>query len=294
MDASCWPPPQRSRSIVRRWIGGILVMLVALGALLGVIGWNEALRPPRLVQVALPLPGLAAGAEIRVLLLSDIHAGYPDMPPERLARIVAAANQIHPDLILLAGDYHGGKLFDWPGMRVEAAVGPLAALRAPLGVYAVLGNHDTSRWTPWAFERQGSPHPLVNAHVDVGPLVIAGLDSAAHEPDMAAALAGIAPGRPVLLLMHEPDQLLDDAPGRPVLALAGHTHGGQIVLPLLGPAGRLLWSPQPCRRGLCTLGGTRVYVTSGVGTSWLPMRIGVPPEMVLITLYSGRKSGTER
>jgi predicted MPP superfamily phosphohydrolase len=273
----------------------LLVVLAALaGAIFAGLGFRNALRPPMVVRVALPLPGLPAGQRVRVLLLSDIHGGNPDMPPERLAGIVRQANELRPDLIVLAGDYHGGKVLDWPGMRLETAVGPLAGLRAPLGVYAVLGNHDTLRWTPWAFRRQGGPITLVNAHVDVGPLVVAGLESAERQPDIAATMAGIPAGRPVLLLMHEPEQLVRRQPGRPVLALAGHTHGGQILLPWIGAPGELVKGRLLCPRGLCELGGTPVYVTSGVGTSWLPMRIGVPPEMVLITLYSGRKSGTER
>jgi uncharacterized protein len=123
--------------------------------------------------------------------------------------------------------------------------------------------------------------------VDIGPLAIAGVDSASHRPDLARAANGIAQGKPVLLLVHEAEQLLWQKAPRPMLALAGHTHGGQIVLPLVGPvADRILGKATPCLRGLCTLNGQRVFVSSGIGTSWVPMRYGVPPEIVVITLHA--------
>jgi predicted MPP superfamily phosphohydrolase len=271
-----------------------LAALLALGLLVFALGLWNATRPPEIVRVTLPLPGLRPGTEVRVVLMSDLHAGRPDMPAARLSSIVAAANALRPDLILLAGDYQGGKLLDQPHTRIEDALAPLQDLRAPLGVIAIPGNHDGLRWTRWALARQGGPRFLVNAHVDVGPLVVAGVDSLAHVADPARALAGIPSGRPVLLLFHEPEMLERRAIGRPVLALAGHTQGGQIYIPGIGAPSVLFASPLPCRRGSCVLGGTPVYVTSGVGTSWLPVRFGVPPEMVLIRLVpAGSREPTD-
>lgn len=259
-------------------------------------GWFEATRPPRLVRAEAPLPGLAPGTEVTVLLLSDTHAGPPDMPPARLERIVDRANAAGADLIVLLGDYHTAHLFPWPGRyRLESSLAPLARLEAPLGVFAVRGNHDNI-WTNRIMGAAGRPVLLVNCSRDVGPLVVAGLDSAQHQPDLAKALAGIPAGRPVLLLAHEPEQWAHlDAPPRPLLLLAGHTHGGQIHPPLFGLLRDWL-RPYRCRRGLCTDRGWTLFVTSGVGTSLLPLRIGVPPEMVLLRLYapSGRNSGTEK
>jgi predicted MPP superfamily phosphohydrolase len=148
-----------------------------------------------------------------------------------------------------------------------------------------MGNHDSPLWAPRVFAAQGSPRLLLNEIADIGPLVLAGIDSVAYAADVHGTLARIPPGRPVLLLLHEGDSLQwNHPPSRPLLALAGHTHGGQVVLPLIGSLGDLLLHPTPCRRGACTLNRWPLFVTSGVGTSWVPLRIGVPPEIVLLTL----------
>ena len=265
---------------------------VGLALALAFIGWGYwgATRPPVVVGHSYAMAGLPPGTQIRVLLLSDTHLGVPDMPPDRLAAIVAQANALKPDLILLAGDYIGGKIMGMGGRpHLEPAVRPFAALQAPMGVFAVLGNHDNPKWGPVVFAAQPRPRLLVNEAVDIGPLVIAGLNSTLHGADFYRATSGLPPGKPLLLLRHEGDFLAFDKPppGRSVLALAGHTHGGQMMLPLLGSPGEWLLGKPACRRGACTLNGWRLHVTSGVGTSWLPLRIGVPPELVLLTLSSG-------
>jgi predicted MPP superfamily phosphohydrolase len=265
---------------------------ICLALALGFAGWGYwgATRAPVVVRHEHVLKGLPTGMRLKLLLLSDTHYGQPDMPDERLAAIVEQANALKPDLILLAGDYIGGKTFD-SGDRphLEPAVRPLSALSAPLGVFAVLGNHDNGKWGPIVFAAQARPRLLVNHQADVGPLVIAGVNSTRHGADFHADGANVPPGKPLLLLRHEGDFLLHDSPppGRSVLALAGHTHGGQILLPLLGSPGEWMLGEPRCRRGLCHLNGWPLYVTSGIGTSWLPLRINVQPEMVLITLVDG-------
>ena len=257
--------------------------------------WN-ATRSPRLVEVRLPLAGLPPDSEVRVLQMSDLHIGFPDMGPARLRRIVAEANALRPDLIVLTGDYFGGKLYDKKLLPLHEALPLLADLEAPLGVFAVSGNHDQRYWTPWVLERQPRPTLLANASVDVGPLVVVGLNSVADGANLTRAMAGVPADRPVLLIRHEGDHMHYAPPiPNPSLVLAGHTHGGQVVLPILGSVGDH-WSGKPhCRRGLCRIGQWRVFVSSGIGTSVLPIRYGVPPEMVLLTLYSeGRKPSTER
>ncbi len=275
-------------------VAGLVGVLAIL--FLGVGLWN-ATRPPVIVRASLPLDGLPPGTRLKVLLISDTHFSHPDMGTGRLLSIAAAANAQQPDLILLAGDYIGGKLIDWPKVRLEQALPPLAALKAPLGVYAVMGNHDEPRWTPRIMALQVRPKLLVNSHVDLGPVVLAGLDSMRHASDYEQAIAGAPVGKPLLLLLHEPELLARLAlpPNPAVLALAGHTHGGQIVLPLIGRPGALLLGRDQCWRGLCSINQWPVYVTSGLGTTFVPLRYGVPPEIVVLTLYStGRKSGTLR
>lgn len=281
---------------VRLLFSGLLAGLAMLG-----VGYWNATRPPVVVARTLDLPGLAPGTRIRALHITDVHAGNPDMRRRRLESIVAAANAQRPDIILLTGDYIGGKWLDWPRYRLEDALQPLADLSAPLGVFASMGNHDSVRWTPIVMGRASEPRLLVDTHVRTGPLAVAALNSAAFGADLGAALAGIPPGTPTLLLAHEGDEFIGRTrpEGLDPLVLSGHTHGGQVRLPFgFYPADHVMGRPA-CRRGGCILNGWRLFVSSGMGTTFLPVRFGVPPEMVLLTLVppvqdSGRKSGTER
>lgn len=252
------------------------------------VGYWNATQDPVIVRHRIALDGLPPGTEIRVLHMSDIHYGYPDMRTRRMLRIVAQANRLKPDLVVLTGDYLGGKYLDWPRSWLEEALPPLAGLRAPLGIYAVQGNHDGEYWLKRIMQQQIEPRLLLNEHVDVGPLVVAGVRSAVRGANVNRTLAGIPEGKPILLVRHEADfmQFSRKKPPNPVLVLGGHTHGGQVVLPFIGSVGNKFYSQTLCRRGLCDIGGWRVFVSSGIGTSVLPIRFGVPPEMVLLTLYS--------
>lgn len=282
-----------------RRLGRLLLLLLAGVALFLALGFWTATRDPVVVRMAAELPGLPPGEPLRLVLMSDTHAGSWDTPVSRLRRVVAQVNALEPDLVLLAGDYFAVHLVGQPpDTALGRMLAPLADLSAPLGVYAVQGNHD-NQWTVRLLGRQGKPRLLVNRWADAGPLVIAGLDSASHSPDVNATLGGIPADRPVLLLLHEPEHLKwIRRPGQPrhILALAGHTHGGQVWFGRLGSPMEWHQGTFPCRRGACRVNGWDVIVTSGIGTSTLPVRIGVRPEIVELTLYSstGRKSGTER
>lgn len=270
-------------------IGGLLLAFTAAGV-------AEALRTPVVARYDVGLADWPpAQRPLTIVQLSDLHVGWPDMPPERVARIVAQANALKPDLIVLTGDYDGGKLWDRRLWLLEDKLGPLTGLRAPLGVHAVLGNHDEPFWSRRVFGKQRMP-VLDGRVVDAGPVAVAGLGSLAHGGDPArdaARLAARAPaGKPLILLAHEPDHFAW-LPPRVNLLLAGHTHGGQIGLPL----GDVVLTPfqRSHRRGLYVEGGRRMIVSSGLGTTFVPLRLGVPPEIVEIRLHSvGRKSGTER
>lgn len=219
---------------------------------------------------------------LKIVQVSDIHMGVPDMPATRVAALVAQVNALHPDLIALTGDYHGGKLIDGASGDLDDAVRPLARLRSRYGTFAVRGNHDEPYWSPRVLPRFRMTY-LQNRHADAGPVIVAGVDDrSTGMPDIAAALAGIAPGKPVIMLMHEPDGFAA-VPPSVALTLAGHTHGGQVRLPLIGPLTtntRLGYV-----RGRYVVGGRTLIVSSGVGTSVIPARLGVPPEIVVVTLH---------
>ena len=257
-------------------------MLVVGAVVVAAILYRNALATPVVVAYDVAVPGWTA-PPLRIVQLSDVHMGWPDMPVARVARIVAQANALRPDLVVLTGDYHGGKLVDTASGNLDDAVRPFRALRSRYGTFAVRGNHDEPFWTPLVLPHYHMTY-LENAHADAGPVVIAGVDDLeTGRPDVAAALAGIAPGKPVVMLMHEPDGFAA-VPPSVALTLAGHTHGGQVRLPLLGAP--VTHSDLGYVRGRYVVGGRTLIVSSGLGTSALPIRLGVPPEIVVVTLHA--------
>ncbi len=266
-------------------VAGIGVGLVVLAVPFAVRGWRamraEALRTPRVVAYDVAVPGWTA-PPLRIVQVSDIHHGGPDMPTARVAGIVAQVNALHPDLVALTGDYNGGKFFDADTGNLDTGVRPLKGLHARLGVFAVRGNHDDPYWTPRVLPRYHMTY-LENAHADAGPVTVAGVDDLeTGTPDVARALRGVPPGKPVIMLMHEPDGFAA-VPRGVALTLAGHTHGGQIRLPLVGAL--VTHTGFGYVHGRFDVDGRTLVVSSGVGTSALPIRRGVPPEVVLVTLH---------
>lgn len=284
-------PAARAKSIL---LSAALAALVVGGLCVKarISGLGEAGAPPVLVHREIPIAGLKEGETLRVVQLTDLHASLPDVPPSYLRKLVARVNALHPDLIALTGDYYGGKVFPFRRSgsgKLDETIKILSALHAPLGVFVALGNHDSPRWIRWTVRRYGDMRLLVDSKTQAGPLRVIGLDSLRRRTQAVPPVIASLPddGRPTLVLLHEPRQLtiahhaLADRLARPnVLVLAGHTHGGQVML---GPFNPFLWD-LPCRRGLCTVYGARIHVSSGIGTSNIPVRFGVPPEIVLLTL----------
>lgn len=264
----------------------LLLAMAAVALALAIFGVVSAVQDPQVVHYRIAMHGLAA--PLRIVQLSDSHASAIDMPDERLRRVMAMINALNPDMIVLSGDYVSGDPARWSKAETRAALAPFHALRAPFGVFAVLGNHD-DRMKTVAGLGNGAVRLLVGELVDVGPVSLVGTqDFQAGSPAVEAMRAAIrrAPlGKPVLVLVHEP-VFFEWLQQRPVLMIAGHTHGGQIKLPILGA-----WSINPFyaahQRGLFVEGVQRLLVSSGLGTTNLPMRIGVPPEIVELTLVPG-------
>ena len=227
---------------------------------------------------------------LRIAVLADLHTGSPFHGLDKLGEIVALANRAEPDLVLLAGDYviHGvvGGRFVAP----EAAAEILATLSAPAGVYAVLGNHDwwlDARRVRSALESAGIP-VLEDASMEVRSgacsFWLAGIGDfweGAH--DVSTALATIPESRPIVAFTHNPD-VFPEIPSRVSATFAGHTHGGQVYLPGIG---RPIVPSRYGERfaiGHVVEGGRHLFVSSGLGTSILPVRFLVPPEVSLVEL----------
>lgn len=261
----------------------LLLFIIFSGLALLVFGFVSAQQDPQVARYRIALPGLQR--PVRIIQLSDSHASAIDMRPQRLARVVAMMNARRPDLVLLTGDYVSGNPDRWNAVETRAAIAPFAALKAPLGVFAVLGNHDDPFNTSAAMAA-AKVRLLVGERVDIGPFFLVGTDditggSPAVEA-MRKAIRRAPAGKPVVAMAHEP-VFFHWLQQRPVLMITGHTHGGQVLLPLLGP--RFMepfYADHP--RGLYREGRHTLLVSSGLGTSFLPIRIGVPPEIVEITL----------
>ncbi len=268
---------------MKRRIGWIAGALAVCGLATAAAGYRNALADPIVRDLHLPAPM----APTSVILLSDSHVAGPDMPPERLARIVTQVNALKPDLVLLAGDYVSDKGVATRHYPTDAAIAPFAALRPRLGTIAVLGNHDYERGATDMRRalRAAGVTILANNAVRAGPLAIGGLDDPTTDhADLPATLAALRRiGGFPLLLSHNPDPF-KKLSGRVALMLAGHTHCGQVRLPILGALtyGSNYGTRYGC--GIVRERGRVMVVGAGLGTSELPIRFGTPPDLWRITI----------
>ena len=264
--------------------------------LAGAAFWAFLIEPARLitrqdtVQIdnwPQPLDGL------RIAVISDIHADNWFITDKKLRTIVARTNELQPDLIVILGDYMASN--GWVTRRVEPEVfGPiLKDLHAPLGVYSVLGNHDwwySGMKVRRSLEQNGIKvleNESAQVNVRGTSLWLVGLADLWTRPQRIDQVVATVPeGQPVIALTHNPD-IFPKVPQRVSLVLAGHTHGGQVRLPFFGPVVESSEYGDRWVRGQVFEDNHHLFVTTGIGTSIVPVRFGVPPEIVLLTLKSG-------
>jgi uncharacterized protein len=292
----------------RRFLAGAAVGAAAV-SLSGYATAYETGSALTLANYAPRLPNWPEDLELTIAVIADVHACYPWMSEERIGDIVDLANAQKPDLTVLLGDYVCTHRLVSGYVPPGAWAEQLARLEAPLGVYAILGNHDwwsaaipteppdNSRSVRRALAEAGVPL-LENQSVRLSqhrrPFWLIGLgDLLAPVPnprrghgadDLPAAMRAIDDDAPAILLVHEP-YFFPWVPDRFALTLAGHMHGGQVNLPIIGAPVRLLK-----RRsgkyiyGEYALGEKRMIVSGGLGTSLAPVRILRPPEVVMVKL----------
>ncbi|RJL34145.1 metallophosphoesterase [Bailinhaonella thermotolerans] len=288
------PPPPAAGSAVpgpeldrRLFLGRSAVLVAGMAAAATTAqGVRSATGAPRIRSVPITLARLPGAFEgFRVAAVSDIHVGA-FLGRRHTERIVRRINALRPDMIAIVGDLATGT----PGeLGPDAA--PLRDLEAPHGVFYVLGNHETYFGPEeWAQEVASlGVRPLRNERVVLeragAAIDLAGVDDVSGREmgvpgaDLGRALGGRDPGRPVILLSHQPVLAREAAAHGVDLQLSGHTHGGQIL-----PFGYLEALQQPVLSGLAEVGGTQVFVTNGAGFSDLPLRLGAPPEIALLEL----------
>ncbi len=278
-------------------------------ALGGLSSYAFAIEPGLRLGVArhaLTPPGWPADLMLRIAVLADIHAGEPWMSQARVAEAVALANALKPDLTVLLGDYVCTHRFVSRHVHPHAWAEALSDLRAPLGVYSVLGNHDWwsaaiptdppdgARSVRAALERAGAPAMQNDAArliwrgrpfwlVGLGDQMVRWRGGWRGVDDLPGALAKTRAGEPAILLAHEPD-IFPQVPARVALTLAGHTHGGQVHVPLIGSPHVKARRGRRYVYGHIVEEGRHMIISAGLGTSVAPVRLLRPPEVTLVTL----------
>ena len=277
---------------------------------MAVAGYGVGVEPLlrlRVTRYAPRLPQWPAGFSLRIAIIADPHLNKPFMPLGIAERFIEETNALQPDLVLLLGDFETSHRFVMEHYDHRSMVSLFEPLEAPLGVYGVMGNHDW--WADHeALERGHGPLRLAEAFGQAGiqilendavrltkdgkPFWIAGLgdqfvyrspDGGFHGvDDLPLTLSKITDDAPAILLAHEPD-IFPSVPPRVALTLSGHTHGGQITLAGFAPIVPSRFGRR-YRYGHIVEGGRHLIVSGGLGCSGLPMRIGVPPEIVLVEL----------
>lgn len=274
--------------------GRVVARLVTV-ALLGALLWGFWLEPSSLrVQRVELAVGWTGSRPLRVAVLSDLHVGAPYYGLDRLPEVVARTNATRPDLICILGDVVTLGVAGGSFVPPEPIAAELSRLRAPAGVVAVMGNHDRAFNGPRvrrALESAGIrvlEDTAVRVATPAGPLWIAGVSDLWQGPhDLPRALRAVTDSEtPVLLITHNPD-LFPDVPDRVMLTLAGHTHGGQVRLPLIGAPIVPSSYGQRFVAGHIVEHGRHLFVSTGIGTSDLPVRFGVPPTIFVVTLHAG-------
>jgi predicted MPP superfamily phosphohydrolase len=230
-------------------------------------------------RASLTVAGLPAALDgLRIGLLTDIHHSAM-VPASDVARAVDLVMAERPDLVVLGGDYvtDGDRAFTEPVAEL------LARLQAPHGVFAILGNHDDERAVPEALRRHGV-EVLKDARTQLDiagtPLELVGVRFWTRGTSEIGPILKGARGTP-LLLAHDPRRLAEASALKIPAVLSGHTHGGQVVFPGVGPLVRRRF---PVLEGLGSQGKSTIFVSRGVGTVYVPIRINCPPEVALVTL----------
>jgi hypothetical protein len=259
-----------------------------VGALSLALAWGFGIEPLRL-EVTRTRVGLSGAApELRIAQLSDLHIGN-GLDGARLDALVERANALAADLVVLTGD-----LFDYDRSAVEAGARALGRLYAPLGVFAVLGNHDVYVGTDRIAAALAALAPAVTLLRDAWrrlptgvPLYLAGVEDPGRDwtgrgrelPALAALGASVPKDGPAILLVHRPDAFPQAARLGFPLVLAGHYHGGQVAMGARMNAARLL---SPFCRGLYRDGSSQLYVSRGLGFAGPRIRLGSRREIALI------------
>jgi uncharacterized protein len=270
-----------------------IILCASLCCLAFLALWAFVIEPSRLVlrETRITLPSWPANFKgLRIAVISDLHAGSPFITIEKIHHIVERTNAAQPDLILLLGDFVIQGVKGGGFMEPEVVASALKGLRARSGVFATLGNHD------WWYDGPRVKKALENVGITTlendaakieregAAIWVVGIsDKWEGNPDIASALARVGAGTTIIAFTHNPD-IFPSIPAKVALTIAGHTHGGQVALPIIGRPIVPSDFGERYAAGHIVEGSKHLFVSTGVGTSILPVRFRVPPEISLLTI----------
>ncbi len=270
----------------------IFLSLFAFGAGLGV--WAVFIEPDQIkfkeykIYIKDWSPELSGYS---IAFLTDLHAGSPHIDLKKIRQITEQTNALQPDLILLGGDYMIQGVKGGTPVPSDQIASALSELKARDGVFAVLGNHDHWENAPRMF-KEFNAQGLTMLENAAQPIKIgedgfwlAGIsDYTENAHDIKKALSAVNDNRPVIAFTHTPD-IFPEIPARIALTLAGHTHGGQVYVPFLGRPVIPSKYGQRYAIGLVKENNRQIFISSGIGTSIIPVRFLTPPEVSVLKIY---------
>lgn len=289
-----WRPWPRRPWLQRLFVATVLCATACLA-------WGFFWEPRQLVErdYAFALPHWSRACEgLRLDVIADTHTGSPYNGLDKLDEIVAKLIASDSSAVLMAGDYVILSVLGGTYISAEQLAPHLKPLTARKPVFAVLGNHDWWKDGPKVRAALESAGVIVledqarAAQLGACKVWIVGIgDKWEARHDIVGAFAGVSDDAPAIALTHNPD-LFPDIPPRASLTVAGHTHGGQVKLPWIGTP--VLPAKQRYAGGYLIENGKHLFVSTGIGTSILPVRFGVPPEISRLTLRAASRDSTPR
>lgn len=277
------------RTRVRIIVLAFAVIMLALGL------WSFVIEPNNLVvnEVPVALTNWPANFDnLKIAVISDLHVGSPYINAKKMERVVATTNEAQPDLIVILGDFVIQDVVGGKFVEPEAIAASLKELHAPLGVFAVLGNHDwwlNGLRVKRALEGVGIrvlENDVQEIQRNGQSFWLAGVgDVWTGHAEIQSTLRKLPERQNVIVLTHNPD-IFPELPAGVALTLAGHTHGGQVNLPLLGRLQVPSRFGQRYAAGLIKEESKQLFVTTGVGSSLIPVRFRVPPEIAILKINS--------
>lgn len=234
---------------------------------------------------------------LKILVAGDFHAGKEYFEKSRMRRVIDAIKAEKPDLVLYVGDYinhsTGTKLHQENIMNLDDLSDLFSEVKAPLGVYAIYGNHDVNFNNAVSVGQMLKKAGVVvlrnsTAVIDSskGKFAIYGaIGTPLSSGASSRAMAKIGDEIPIIAMSHSPEGIIA-LTGRPVVVFAGHTHGGQVQIPFVGALSANCRLGSYFAEGLVDMGDSFLFTTRGVGTSRIPLRFCCPPTISVITMYS--------